>query len=248
MGTLTWQRPFNKAPPSSRKHYKTNTLHLFALNKWQNHKNRAIEGFESRMRPLVLFATLLVRTLPAEQCLVHQGTVQGCSWRRARRAGMTAQHCGDYRKVSWRSRWGYWEKSHLSDCISIGQRLLEWLEEPEAWWHLDGVASAALTQTDRGLSAARVGRGTPAGNAIGDKKATQKEREFRNDKHFTVRADLPLPTHPDEIIPFPNCNQSSEKHSGAGAHSAINSPGPGVLLFKYYNHLNVFPASLFLPH
>ncbi len=37
-------------------------------------------------------------------------------------------------------------------------------------------------------------------------------RELDNDKHFTVRSDLPPPTHPDEIIPSPNCNQSSEKH------------------------------------
>lgn len=72
----------------------------------------------------------------------------------------------------------------------------------------------------------------------------QKKRDLHNDKHFTVRSDLPPPVHPDEIIPFPNCNQSSEKHSGAGAHSAINSPGPGVLLFKYYNSLNVFSARL----
>lgn len=40
------------------------------------------------------------------------------------------------------------------------------------------------------------------------------ERETSsNDKHFTVRFDLPPPMHPDEIIPSPNCNQSSKKHS-----------------------------------
>lgn len=84
--------------------------------------------------------------------------------------------------------------------------------------------------------------------AARQKGRTQKYRELHRDEHLTVRGDLPPPAHPDEIIPSPNCNQSSEKHSGAAAHSAINSPGPGVLLFKYYNPFNVLPAYLFLLH
>lgn len=128
-------------------------------------------------------------------------------------------------------------------CGFGGKSLRQRWEEPGGRGRVGGgvwtgAASAPFSQTNGGET-----------NAIGDKRGeTQKYRELHPDEHLAVRGDLPPPAHPDEIIPSPNCNQSSEKHSGAAAHSAINSPGPGVLLFKYYNPFNVLPACLFLLH